>query len=175
MIFFVPIVFIFFTGLAYAVLLLLTKLIQLAREAGFKVDKKHKLTVLVISLAIAALKTYFFVINSTVTNYQTAYIAKEKGHFVLTVKGRRFGMVHDPISLLLRNTYEDSMDYIIPRNQGVIKGKELLTDSSSYKSIGTITIQNNQADINLSIDNTDDKKLELDDWSGKYNLVWRDR
>jgi Trk-type K+ transport system membrane component len=175
MIFFVTIIFAFFTGLAYVVLFYLTKFIQAFRIENFKFNKKHKLTLLIVSLAIAAPKTYFFVFTSPATNYKTAYIAKEKEHFVLTVKGRRLGMVHDPISLLLQNTYEDSVNYIIPRNQGVIKGEELLTDSGYYKSIGTITIQNNQADIRLSIDNTDDKKLELDNWSGKYNLVWRDR
>ena len=84
-------------------------------------------------------------------------------------------MVHDPVSLFLRKTYEDSTNYIIPRKQGIIKGEELTTEPGYYKSVGTITIQNNQVEINLSADNYDDKKLDPDTWNGKYKLVWRDR
>ena len=93
----------------------------------------------------------------------------------MTVKGKRLYMVHDPVSLFLRKTYEDSSKYIIPRSQGIIKGEELPTEPGYYKYVGTITIQNNQAEINLSADNFDDKKLDSDSWNGKYKLVWRDR
>ena len=82
-------------------------------------------------------------------------------------------MVHDPFSLFLRKTYEDSMQYFIPRNKGVIKGEELPSKSGNYKSVGTITIQNNIIKINLSADNYDDKKLEPDTWNGEYKLVGR--
>ena len=84
-------------------------------------------------------------------------------------------MVHDPVSLFLRKTYEDSTNYILPRMQGFIKGEELLTKPGYYKSVGAINIQDNQVEINLSIANYDDKIFDPDSWNGKYKLVWRDK
>jgi hypothetical protein len=119
--------------------------------------------------------TYIFLSTSPTTNYKTAFIAAEKDHYVLTVKGERLYMVHDIVSMFLEKTYEDSANYVIPRRQGIIKGEELPTEPGYYKSVGTITIQNNQLEINLSAANYDDKKLDPDSWNGKYNLVWRDK
>ena len=175
MIFFVIIIFAFIGGLAFGIIYYLTKFIQAFRIVGFMFNKKQKQTILIISLAIAAPTTYLFLFTSPSTNYKTAYISKEQNHFVLTVKGRRLYMVHDPISLLLGKTYEDSIIYILPRNKGVIKGEELPKDSCCYNSLGTITIQNNQVNISLFVDNYDDKTLDPDGWNGKYNLIWRDR
>ena len=126
-------------------------------------------------MIISGITTYVFLFTSLSTNYKTAFIATEKDHFILTVKGRRLLMVHDPVSLFLRKTYEDSTNYILPRMQGFIKGEELLTKPGYYKSVGAINIQDNQVEINLSIANYDDKIFDPDSWNGKYKLVWRDK
>ena len=166
------------TGLVYLTLIILTfAFTKLTYPQTLTKEKKTNLKkiFLIISLIIAGITTYVFLFTSPSTNYKTAFIATEKDHFILTVKGKRLLMVHDPVSLLLRKTYEDSTNYIIPRKQGIIKGEELLTEEGYYKSNGTINIQANQVEINLSIDNYDDKKLDPDSWNGKYKLVWRDR
>ena len=166
------------TGLIYLTLLILTfAFTKLTDKPVLTTEKKRNLKkiFLVSSLIIAGITTYIFLFTSPSTNYKTAFIAKEKDHFILTVKGRRLLMVHDLVSLFLRKTYEDSTNYIIPRKQGIIKGEELPSKPGYYKSVGTINIQDNQVEINLSIDNYDDKKLDPDSWNGKYKLVWRDR
>jgi hypothetical protein len=171
---FVIIIFFLLTGFAFALLLLLTKIIRTGKHIGtIESRKKQKLFILLISVLIACLTTYFFLFTSSASNYKTAYIETEKQGFKVTVKGKRLYMVHDPISLFLRKTYEDSIQYLIPRNEGVIKGEELPSEKGYYKSVGTIAIQNEKMEINLSANNYDDKELEPDTWNGKYKLVWR--
>jgi hypothetical protein len=172
---FVIIIFALFTGLVYTVLFLLTKLVHSFRTEQFMVDKKLKRALLIASFAIAALTTYFFLFTSPATNYKTAYIEKEQQHYKLTVKGKRLYMVHDPVSLFLRKTYEDSAQYVIPRSEGVIKGQELPTKEGYYKSVGDIIITDNHLKIDLSADNYDDKTLDPDTWNGDYKLVWRQK
>ena len=163
------------TGLAFGLLFLMTKIIRTREIDNVTTEsrRQQKVITLIISILIAGLTTFFFLFTSPATNYKTAYIETGKQGFKVTVKGKRLYMVHDPFSLFLRKTYEDSMQYFIPRNKGVIKGEELPSKSGNYKSVGTITIQNNIIKINLSADNYDDKKLEPDTWNGEYKLVGR--
>jgi hypothetical protein len=172
---FIIIIVALLTGLAYAVLFLVTKLIQSFRTEKLTVDKKLKWTLLIASFAIGALTTYFFLFTSPATNYKTAYIEKEQQHYKVTVKGKRLYMVHDPVSLFLRKTYEDSAQYIIPRSEGVIKRQELPTKEGYYKSVGNIIIKDGKLRIDLSADNYDDKTLDPDTWNGNYKLVWRQK
>ena len=166
------------TGLIYLTLSMLTfAFTNLTDKPALAIETKRKLKKIFLfsSVLMASITTYFFLFTSPSTNYKTAFIATEQDHFILTIKGKRLLMVHDPVSLFLRKTYEDSTNYIIPRKQGIIKGEELPTEPGYYKSVGTINIQDNQVEIKLSIDNYDDKKLDPDSWNGKYKLVWRDR
>ncbi len=166
------------TGLVYLTLFIFAfAFTKLTGKPVWTIEKKRNLKkiFLISSFVIAGITTYDFLFTSPSINYKTAFIATEKDHFILTVKGKRLLMVHDPISLFLRKTYEDSTNYIIPRKQGIIKGEELPTEKGYYKSVGTINIQANQAEINLSIDNYDDKTLDPDSWNGTYKLVWRNR
>jgi hypothetical protein len=163
------------TALIYLTLFILTFAFTKLADRPIENEKIMKKIFVICSLIIASITTYCLLFTSPATNYTTAYITTEKDHFILTVKGKRLLMVHDPVSLLLRRTYEDSTNYIIPRKQGVIKGEELPTEPGYYKSIGTIKIQDNQVEINLLTDNYDDKKLDPNSWNGKYELVWRDR
>ncbi len=170
---FTIIIIILLTVPTYAVLFLLIKVVQSFRTEKHVVDKKLRRTLLVASVAIAALTTYFFLFTSPATNYKTAYIEKEQNHYKVIVKGKRRYMVHDPVSLFFRETYEDSAQYIIPRSEGVIKGQELPTKKGYYKSVGDIIITDNHLKIDLSADNYDDKTLDPDTWNGDYKLVWR--
>jgi membrane-anchored glycerophosphoryl diester phosphodiesterase (GDPDase) len=173
---FVIIIFFLLTGLVFALVLLLTKIIRTGSKkhvGTIESRKKQKLFTFITSVLIAGLTTYFFLFPSLASNYKTAYIESEKQGFKVTVKGKRLYMVHDPISILRRKTYEDSMQYLIPRSVGVIKGEELPREKGYYKFVGTIAIRNDKMEINLAVDNYDDKKLDPDTWNGKYKLVWR--
>jgi len=169
---FIIIIFALFSGLVYAFLLLLTKIFQSFGAKVLTANKKFKWTLLIASFLVSVLTTYFFLFTSPITNYKTAYIERQQDSYKVTVKGRRLYMVHDPISLLLRKTYEDSVQYIIPRSVGVIKGQELLTKDGYYKSVGEMTIKDKSLKIDLYADNYDYKTLDPDSWNGNYNLVW---
>ena len=172
---FIIIIVALLTGLAYAVLFLVPKFVKSFRTENITVDKRLKWTLLITSFAIIALTAYFFLFTSPATNYQTAYIEKEQQHYKLTVKGKRQYMVHDPVSLFLRKTHEDSAQYIIPRSEGIVKGQELPTKEEYYKSVGEIIIQGGHLKINLFADNYDDKTLDPSTWNGDYKLVWRQK
>jgi hypothetical protein len=174
---FVIVILALFTGLIYAFLLLFAKLVRSYRAPYGKADKnkKHKLRMLVASFSIAALTTYFFLFTSPATNYKTAYIEKEQESYKVIVKGKREYMAHDPVSMFLRKTYEDSIQYILPRSEGVIKGQELPTKKGYYKLVGNIIIKDEQLKINLYSDNYDKKNLDVNPWNGNYNLVWRQK
>jgi len=73
---FIIIIVALFTGIAYSVLFLVTKLFQSFRTEKPTIDKKLKWTLLIASFAIAALTTYFFLFSPPATNYKTAYIEK---------------------------------------------------------------------------------------------------
>lgn len=93
--------------------------------------------------------------------------------FIVTVKGKRVYMSHDLFSAFSNKTYEDSVNYVIPRNQGVIKGQELPQKKGSYNSVGQIVITGNKMKVDLYYDNYDDKTLDAGTWNGTYELIQR--
>ncbi len=170
---FVLLIFALVTGLTYVVILLSARFLRLFKKADHTNNKKYSLISLITSFVVAGLITYFFLFTSPVTNYQTAYIKQEQKGYKLTLRGKRLYMVHDPVSIFLRQTYEDSVEYILPRNEGVIRGQELPTVKGHYQSNGNITINEKQLKIDLYADNYDDHTLDPSIWNGTYNLVRR--
>jgi len=84
-------------------------------------------------------------------------------------------MVHDPISVLKKGTYIDSAKFIIPRNEGIIKGNELPKEKDSYQYLNNdaIEIKKNKLSINLFFYNYDAKENVAVIWNGKYKLLKR--
>jgi hypothetical protein len=106
------------------------------------------------------------------TNYKDAFIENYNDQIFIKLEGRRKQMVHDPISIILNKTYEDSLLIPLPAlADGTIKGKDVSVEKGYYKYEGEIVINKKQAKVNLLINNTDDKKIEPSDWNGEYNLI----
>lgn len=81
-------------------------------------------------------------------------------------------MGHDPGSVLSNETYEDSVVLQVPSLQdGTINGKEIPVRKGYYKYLGQIVIDGKKIQVDLSYDNSDDKKIEPTSWNGKYILV----
>lgn len=79
---------------------------------------------------------------------------------------------HDPGPVLSGKTYEDSIVLQIPSLQnGTIKGEEIPVRKARYKYLGQIIIDGKKVQVDLSYDNTDDKKVEPTSWNGAYILV----
>lgn len=78
-------------------------------------------------------------------------------------------MVHDLGSIFSNNTYEDSVILQVPSLQdGVVMGREIPVEEGYYKYLGEIVIQKEKLQVNLSFDNTDEKKAEPISWNGNY-------
>jgi hypothetical protein len=123
------------------------------------------------SCLISFLSLLFFSCSGS-ENYQEAYGYQEDGESFIKIKGKRKWMGHDPGSVLSNDTYEDSVILQVPSLQdGTIKGEVIPVRKGRYKYLGEIAIEGKKVQINLSYDNTDDKKIEPTSWNGVYNLV----
>lgn len=71
----------------------------------------NKYFVFGLSFLIAGLSAYFVVFSTPAKNYKTAYIETNQNGYKVTVKGKRVFMAHDPVSAILRRTYEDSVSF----------------------------------------------------------------
>ena len=105
-------------------------------------------------------------------NFQEAYGYQQDGKSFIKIKGKRKLMGHDLGSVLTNETYEDSVILQVPSLQdGTIKGEEIPVRKGYYKYLGQIVIDGKEVQVDLSYDNTDDKKIEPTSWNGKYVLV----
>ncbi|ULQ55965.1 hypothetical protein KJS94_15045 [Flavihumibacter rivuli] len=126
--------------------------------------------VFAVSFFVAGISLYFILFSTPAKNYKTAYIENQQGVLKVTVKGKRVLMAHDPISAFLRQTYEDSLTFLLPRNKGVIQSNEIKELQGRYKPTGTISIDKDEMSIKLYYDN---EQTDPYSWNGKYNLQFR--
>jgi len=153
--------FLIVSGLIYLILYLPTQWIV-------KQDKL-KIVRLTVSILIGLFITIYFSISPTGNN-STATIEKVEDQYLVTVTGKRLLMVHDPISLLKRETYLDTFKVTVPRIEGVIDGREIPTKKGNYKMLGTILIDGEQMKIDLYYYNFDDSIKDPLSWNGEYKV-----
>lgn len=83
-------------------------------------------------------------------------------------------MVHDPISLVAElvcpTTAFDTETLMIPRDQGVIEGREIPRKPGYYGLVGTVRISGTDMVIDLRADDTDDRTERPSIWNGQYRL-----
>ncbi|WP_133053981.1 hypothetical protein [Niastella yeongjuensis] len=120
-----------------------------------------------MSIIIALLPFLYLLFSTGAKNYSTAYIQPYGENFKITVKGRRMLMVHDPVSVLLNHTYNDSASFIIPRQYGTIPRSEIQLLNDNDKLTGTIAIDGKKMKIQLFYHNM--YKVPYN-WNGRYYL-----
>jgi hypothetical protein len=130
----------------------------------------NKIIVVVVSILVALLPVFYWLFSSPAKNEKTAFIQPQESGFKVTVKGKRLLMVHDPVSWVFRNTYEDSACFIIPRQHGTINSSEIQVVKNNYKQKGTIVIDQKKMTIQLFYNQ---EQTSPDDWNGKYILKLR--
>ncbi|WP_157547495.1 hypothetical protein [Hymenobacter sp. DG25A] len=104
-------------------------------------------------------------------NYDEAVICKIDNDWVLKIKRRQFYNVHDPLSLLLREKYNDSVLFKIP--DPTIKrlnGAEIKVPAGQYGYAGYIDLGEKNANVNLLYVNSDDNRFDKTEWNGAYRL-----
>ena len=109
-------------------------------------------------------------------NDPTAVLRRSPSGQYLVLTGRSYLMAHDPISVLQRKTYRDSITFRLPATAtGFIAGSSIPVKPGYYAYRGTIRLQPEagKVTVSLSANNTDDRRLDPLSWNGEYNLLIR--
>ena len=101
-------------------------------------------------------------------NYDRATCARQGDVYQIEMRGLRFPLVHDPLSLVLARTREDRFTLELPRIEGVIDGKEIVR-SGSYRYLGSVVITNGRMKVDLYFPDEDGRRALS--WNDEYTLV----
>lgn len=158
---------IIFLSFTFLISFLFAKLISYVVQKIFNPKFQNlKILNLIFSGSIFLLLIAYFLYNSA-KNFETAYIEKSGNTYIITLKGKRNLMVHDPISLMKKGTYIDSIKFVIPQAEGTVEGKNILNEKNLQDN-NALIIQKNKLEVNIFYFNS--KKSS---WNGKYKLVKR--
>jgi hypothetical protein len=102
-------------------------------------------------------------------NDERAYFARDGQTYRVELKGWRFPLVHDPLSLLLERTRKETLTMELPRIDGVIDGSEIPVSPDKLRYIGRVVITNRQMQVDLYYN--DRRALP---WNDGYTLVQTD-
>lgn len=103
-------------------------------------------------------------------NDEIASVTRAGEMYRIELKGIRYLMVHDPIALLMRRTYEETYVLTVPRIEGVVAGGEIPVKRGHYKLLGGIAFAGGRMTVDLYYDNYDDKIRDPLSWNGEYSL-----
>ena len=104
-------------------------------------------------------------------NADRAYFTREGQDYRVEMKGLRFPLVHDPISLLLERTREETFTLELPRIEGVIEGSEIRR-SGDYRYLGRVVITNGKMQVDLYY--PDEGARRALSWNDEYTLLPKD-
>jgi hypothetical protein len=132
--------------------------------------RKRKITgIIILAFAVFIVIILF---RPSCENYKDAHLKIIDNKTLLVLKGKRKLMAHEPISIFIGKTYEDSISFPLPYVlDGIIEGNRIDVKKGYYKYKGNIEFKGTKLKVNLFYDNRDDKKIEPLDWNGDYNLV----
>lgn len=102
------------------------------------------------------------------SNEERAHFVRDGHVYRVEIKGRRFPLVHDPVSLLLSRTYEATFTLELPRIDGVIEGTEIQR-SGDYRYLGRVVITKGKMDVDLYY--PDEGTRRPVSWNDEYTLV----
>lgn len=105
-------------------------------------------------------------------NEERAYFFSDGRMYRVEMKGRRFPLVHDPISLLLERTYIDTLTMQLPRIEGVIDGTEIPVSPDKLRYVGRVVITQRKMTVDLYYDDDERPRRPLP-WNDEYTLVPR--
>ena len=100
-------------------------------------------------------------------NHERAYFTQDGQIYRVELRGRRFPLVHDPLSLVLASTYEEIFTLELPRIEGVIEGTEI-----HRRYLGRVVIAKGRMTVDLY--QPDEGTRRALSWNGEYALMRRD-
>jgi hypothetical protein len=95
-------------------------------------------------------------------NYEQAYFSPQRSGYLVELSGKRHRLVHDPVSLIVGTSYDETHELELPRLQGTIEGREI----KHFKYGGTIVISDNRMTVALTCGDAG----ENSSWNGTYVL-----
>ncbi len=105
-------------------------------------------------------------------NHGRAYYTKEGQVYRVEMKGLRFPLIHDPLSLLLERTREETFTLELPRIDGVIEGSEIPRGSAAYRYFGRVVITSGKMQVDLYY--PDEGVRRPSSWNDEYTLLPKD-
>jgi hypothetical protein len=105
-------------------------------------------------------------------NDDRAYFTREGQVYRVEMKGLRFPLVHDPVSLILARTREETFTLELPRIEGVIEGSEIPRGSADYRYSGRVVIASGKMQVDLYY--PDDGVRRASSWNDEYTLLPKD-
>jgi hypothetical protein len=104
-------------------------------------------------------------------NYKEAFIVVKENQTYIKLKGQRVRMPHNVGNSTSSETYEDSILIQIPAYEnGTIGGESIPVKRGNYGFKGQIVIDKPNIDIDLYVNDTDDKKIRPLSWNGRYKI-----
>lgn len=97
-------------------------------------------------------------------NDERAYFTRDGTVYRVEMTGRRFPLVHDPLSLLLERTRESTFTLELPRIEGAIEGTEI---HHHYR--GRVVFTNGKMQVDLYED--DEGSRRPLSWNDEYTLL----
>lgn len=104
------------------------------------------------------------------TNDERAYFVRDGHSYRVKMTGWRFPLVHDPISLLVERTYEETLTLELPRIEGVIEGTEIPVSPDKLRYVGRVVITERKMNVDLYYDDDERPRRPLP-WNDEYTLV----
>ena len=102
-------------------------------------------------------------------NDERAYFTRIGNTYRVELKGWRFPLVHDPLSLLLERTRRVTFIMELPRLEGVIDGSEIPVGPDKLRYVGRLVITDRKMEVDLYY--SDRRPLP---WNDGYTLVQTD-
>ena len=107
------------------------------------------------------------------TNDDRAYFVRDGDAYRVVMRGRRLPLVHDPVSLLLIRTYDETFTMQLPRIDGLIQASEIPVPGE-VRYVGRVVIDRGTMTVDLYYDDVDEGTRRPLRWNDEYTLVERD-
>ncbi len=106
------------------------------------------------------------------TNDDRAYVTRDGQLYRVTLTGWRFPLVHDPLSILVERTRQETLTLELPRIDGVIQGTEIPVEEGRLRYVGQVRIADGKMTVELFYADSDGRRPTP--WNDEYTLVHRD-
>ena len=106
------------------------------------------------------------------SNDERAYFVRDGHIYRVEMTGRRFPLVHDPISLVVERTRAATFTMELPRIEGEIEGSEVGPNAGNGRYAGRVVIANGKMTVDLYyVDESARRPLA---WNDEYRLVQKE-